>query len=359
VNVPNNLEENLLRNVPVAPVVLAILDGWGICDSTEHNAIRSASTPVIDALWHAYPHALIEASGSHVGLPDGQMGNSEVGHLTIGAGRIIRQELVRISETVREHRLGSTSALQSIAERLRGTGGTLHLLGLCSDGGVHSHVDHVCGLLEWAAEEGLKNVAIHAITDGRDTPTQSAPTHLSKIQTAISSHGIGRIASLCGRYWAMDRDHRWERTERAYALLTDPDFDRNDDEPASVLASSYAKGITDEFLEPVRFSDDPLREGDALLVFNFRPDRARQIVQALSLPEFEGFKRVHKPTLDVVTFTQYETDLPVSVVFPPESLDQLLGQVVADAGLKQYRHCRNGEISTCHLLHEWGNRATP
>jgi 2,3-bisphosphoglycerate-independent phosphoglycerate mutase len=208
VNVPNNIEGNILRNAPVAPVVLAILDGWGISDSIEHNAIRSASTPVIDALWHAYPHALIEASGSHVGLPDGQMGNSEVGHLTIGAGRIIRQELVRISETVRKHRLGNTSALQSVAERLRSTGGTLHLLGLCSDGGVHSHVDHVCGLLEWAAEEGIKNVAIHAITDGRDTPTQSAPTHLSKIQAAISSHGIGRIASLCGRYWAMDRDHR-------------------------------------------------------------------------------------------------------------------------------------------------------
>ena len=336
-NVPNNLETNLPRNVSVAPVVLAILDGWGICDSTEHNAIRSASTPVIDALWHAYPHALIEASGSHVGLPDGQMGNSEVGHLTIGAGRIIRQELVRISETVREKRLGRTSALQSVAERLRSTGGTLHLLGLCSDGGVHSHVDHVCGLLEWAEEEGLKNVAIHAITDGRDTPTQSAPTHLSKIQDAISRHGIGRISSLCGRYWAMDRDHRWERTERAYALLTDPDVELHNDEPSSVLASSYANGITDEFLEPVRLCGDPLRDGDALLMFNFRPDRARQIVQALSLPEFEGFKRVHQPTLDLVTFTQYETDLPVSVVFPPESLDQLLGQVVADAGLKQYR----------------------
>ena len=336
-NVPNNLEGNLPRNASIAPVVLAILDGWGICDSTEHNAIRSASTPVIDALWHAYPHALIEASGSHVGLPDGQMGNSEVGHLTIGAGRIIRQELVRISETVREHRLGSTSALQSVAERVRSTGGTLHLLGLCSDGGVHSHVDHICGLLEWAAKEGLKNVAIHAITDGRDTPTQSAPTHLSKIQAAISSHGVGRISSLCGRYWAMDRDHRWERTERAYALLTDPDLERHKDEPSSVLANSYANGITDEFLEPVRLCDDPLRDGDALLMFNFRPDRARQIVQALSLPEFEGFKRVHQPTLDLVTFTQYETDLPVSVVFPPESLDQLLGQVVSDAGLKQYR----------------------
>ena len=336
-NVPNNIEGNFLRRGSTAPVVLAILDGWGICDSSEHNAIRTASTPVIDALWHAYPHSLIQASGAHVGLPDGQMGNSEVGHLTIGAGRIIRQELVRISETVREKRLGSTSTLQSLANHLRSNGGTLHLLGLCSDGGVHSHVEHLCGLLEWASEEGLEKVAIHCITDGRDTPTQSAPKHLAKVENAIGRYGVGRIASLCGRYWAMDRDHRWERTERAYSLLTDPGFCCEQDEPSSVLAQSYAEGITDEFLEPVRFSKDPLRDGDALVMFNFRPDRARQIVQALTVQEFEGFTRIHQPKLDVVTFTQYETDLPVSVVFPPESLDQLLGQVVADAGLKQYR----------------------
>ncbi len=336
-NVPNNIEGNCLRSDSVAPVVLAILDGWGICDSTQHNAIRTASTPIIDALWHAYPHALIEASGSHVGLPDGQMGNSEVGHLTIGAGRIIRQELVRISETVREQQLCSTPALQSLAERLRRTGGTLHLLGLCSDGGVHSHVDHLCGLLEWAGSEGLENVAIHAVTDGRDTPTQSAPKHLAKVESAIKHCRTGRIASLCGRYWAMDRDHRWERTERAYSLLTDPNWECTGNDPLSVLTRSYTEGITDEFLEPVRLSDDPLRDGDALVMFNFRPDRARQIIQALTLPEFEGFTRVHQPSLEVVTFTQYETDLPVSVAFPPECLDQLLGQVVADAGLKQYR----------------------
>ncbi len=336
-NVPNNIEGNCLRSDSVAPVVLAILDGWGICDSTQHNAIRTASTPIIDALWHAYPHALIEASGSHVGLPDGQMGNSEVGHLTIGAGRIIRQELVRISETVREQQLCSTPALQSLAERLRRTGGTLHLLGLCSDGGVHSHVDHLCGLLEWAGSEGLENVAIHAVTDGRDTPTQSAPKHLAKVESAIKRYRTGRIASLCGRYWAMDRDHRWERTERAYSLLTDPNWECTGNDPLSVLTRSYTEGITDEFLEPVRLSDDPLRDGDALVMFNFRPDRARQIIQALTLPEFEGFTRVHQPSLEVVTFTQYETDLPVSVAFPPECLDQLLGQVVADAGLKQYR----------------------
>ena len=308
-NVPNNIEGNLLRKDSVAPVVLAILDGWGICDSTQHNAIHKASTPIIDALWHAYPHSLIEASGSHVGLPDGQMGNSEVGHLTIGAGRIIRQELVRISETVREQKLGSTPALQSLAERLRSTGGTLHLLGLCSDGGVHSHVNHLCGLLEWAAAEGLENVAIHVITDGRDTPTQSAPKHLTKVISAIKRFRIGRIASLCGRYWAMDRDHRWERTERAYDLLTNPNLECCGNDPLSVLTSSYTQGITDEFLEPVRFSDDPLRDGDALVMFNFRPDRARQIIQALTLPEFGGFTRTHQPTLKVVTFTQYENDL--------------------------------------------------
>ena len=291
----------------------------------------------MDALWHAYPHTLIEASGSHVGLPDGQMGNSEVGHLTIGAGRIIRQELVRISEAVREDRLGDPAALQSLAERLRSNEGTLHIIGLCSDGGVHSHVDHLCGLLEWAKKERLHNVAVHAITDGRDTPTQSAPKHLAKVQKTMDQLGIGRIASMCGRYWAMDRDHRWERTEKAYRLLTDPDVVPSEDEPITALTNSYANQITDEFLEPVRFSDNPLRDGDGLVMFNFRPDRARQIIQALTLPTFQGFTRLQQPSLDVVTFTQYETDLPVAVAFPPESLDQLLGQVVADAGLKQYR----------------------
>ena len=253
------------------------------------------------------PTPLLKRADPTWGLPDGQMGNSEVGHLTIGAGRIIRQELVRISETVREKRLGSTSALQSVAERLRSTGGTLHLLGLCSDGGVHSHVDHVCGTTRMGCRRRAQDCGHPTPSPtGEDTPTQSAPTHLSKIQDAISSHGIGRISSLCGRYWAMDRDHRWERTERAHTLLTDPDVELHKDEPSSVLASSYANGITDEFLEPVRLSDDPLRDGDALLMFNFRPDRARQIVQALSLAEFEGFKRVHQPSLDLVTFTQYE-----------------------------------------------------
>jgi 2,3-bisphosphoglycerate-independent phosphoglycerate mutase len=202
VNAVDRLAGHHKQRLSVAPVVLAILDGWGDRDSSDFNAIRSAETPVMDALKHAYPNTLIQASGSHVGLPDGQMGNSEVGHLTIGAGRIIRQELVRIGDTVRTNQLPAVPALTSLAERLRESGRTLHLLGLCSDGGVHSHVDHLCGLLRWAAAEGIQTVAIHAITDGRDTPTQSAPRYVHSIEEAIQSSGIGEIVSLCGRYWA-------------------------------------------------------------------------------------------------------------------------------------------------------------
>ncbi len=321
----------------VSPVVLAILDGWGHRNDEVHNAIRCADTPVMDALWHAYPHALIEASGADVGLPDEQMGNSEVGHLTIGAGRIIQQELVRITEAVNNQSLGETPALINLAKTLKRSDGTLHLIGLCSDGGVHSHVDHLCGLLKWASLAGLKKVAIHAISDGRDTPTQSAYKYIELVQAALSSHGVGEIASLCGRYWAMDRDHRWERTEKAFDLLTTPDFTTNNDSPLDILQKSYATGITDEFLEPTRLTKAYLKDGDGLVMFNFRPDRARQLIQALSNDDFDCFPRKHLPKLNLVTFTQYEAELPASVVFPPESLDQLLGQVVADNGLLQYR----------------------
>ena len=321
----------------IAPVVLTILDGWGHRDEEENNAIRQGDTPVMEALWHAYPHTLIQASGSHVGLPDQQMGNSEVGHLTIGAGRIIRQELVRIGETVRNDKLKSTPELQKLAERVKAAGNTLHLLGLCSDGGVHSHVDHLCGVIRWAAEAGITKVAVHVITDGRDTPTQSAPGYVKAVQESIQATGVGAIASLCGRYWAMDRDQRWERTDKAYRLYTDPGMDVDERDPEDILTTSYRDGITDEFLEPARLQHTVMQDGDALLIFNFRPDRARQIVQALCLDEFDGFHREHTPNLDVLTFTQLEQNLPVSVAFPPEPLNNLLGQVVSEAGLLQYR----------------------
>ena len=336
-NVDNSSSNGSERTGRVAPVVLTILDGWGYRESQEHNAISQGDTPVMDALWHAYPHTLIEASGAHVGLPDQQMGNSEVGHLTIGAGRIIRQELVRISDTVRRQQLGDAPALENLAKRLKQNGGTLHLLGLCSDGGVHSHVTHLCGLLQWAAEMGLEKVAVHAITDGRDTPTQSAPGYIDTVLAAIKSSGVGVLASLCGRYWAMDRDQRWERTGKAHRLYVDPDYPVDERTPDQVLSASYGDGVTDEFLEPVRLHNVVMEEGDSVLMFNFRPDRARQIVQTLCLNDFDAFERSHVPQLDVVTFTQVEQNLPVDVAFPPEPLDNLLGQVVANAGLMQYR----------------------
>ena len=321
---------------PVAPVVLCILDGWGYRHEDAHNAIRAAETPVMDALWHAYPHTLIQASGADVGLPDDQMGNSEVGHLTIGAGRIIRQELVRIGQAVRDGSIAANPELNALADRLLAKGGCLHLIGLCSDGGVHSHVEHLGGLLNWAASRGLTDVCIHVITDGRDTPTQSAPGFVAAIEAQIAAAGVGRISTICGRYWAMDRDNRWDRTEKAYRLLTET----GEIMPASaqeVLQSSYADGVTDEFLEPTRLAAGTIEAGDGLICFNFRPDRVRQLVRALVLPEFDGFERQRIDNLQVVTFTQYEAGLPVAVAFPPESLDGLLGQVVSEAGLRQFR----------------------
>jgi len=321
---------------PIAPVVLAILDGWGYRPESDHNAIRSATTPVMDALWHAYPHTLIEASGGAVGLPDEQMGNSEVGHLTIGSGRIIRQELVRIGQAVRNGSIAANAALNGLADTLLADGGTLHLIGLCSDGGVHSHVDHLGGLLRWAAGRGLTDVCVHVVTDGRDTATNSAPGFLATIERQISEAGVGRIATLCGRYWAMDRDNRWERTEKAYRLLTE-DAPLNPSTPGEIIEAAYAAGITDEFLEPVRLSSGLIRPGDGLVCFNFRPDRVRQLIRALVVEDFSSFERQRIEPLHVVTFTQYEKGLPVAVAFPPESLDGLLGQVISDHGLRQFR----------------------
>jgi 2,3-bisphosphoglycerate-independent phosphoglycerate mutase len=321
---------------PVAPVVLTILDGWGYRHEDAHNAIRCADTPVMDALWHAYPHTLIEASGAAVGLPDDQMGNSEVGHLTIGSGRIIRQELVRIGQAVRDGSIAGNPALNALADRLLANGGSLHLIGLCSDGGVHSHVDHLGGLLRWAAARGLDDVCVHVITDGRDTPPTSAPTYVARVEELIQQAGVGRIVTVCGRYWAMDRDNRWERTEKAYRLLCETST-ITAHSAADAITEAYASGVEDEFLEPVRLASGTVKTGDGLVCFNFRPDRVRQLIRALVLPDFDCFPRQRIEDLAVVTFTQYEKGLPVAVAFPPESLDGLLGQVISEAGLRQFR----------------------
>ncbi len=330
--------KNIKRlSVPQSPVVLAILDGWGYRKEKSDNAIKSARTPIMDSLWHAYPHTLISASGSDVGLPDGQMGNSEVGHLTIGSGRIIQQELVRISNIVKNNQLGLVNELKEMADSLKKNNSTLHITGLCSDGGVHSHIDHLLGLIRWASDNKIKKVAIHIITDGRDTPAKSALKYLNQIEACIRKFNVGEIASICGRYWIMDRNLLWDRTEKAYSNLTDPDIQITNISPKDYIEKSYAKNITDEFIEPIRMSENYLKDGDSLICFNFRPDRARQIVKSLSVKEFSDFKRKNFPNLDFVTFTQYDPNFPVKVAFPPESLNNFIGQIVSENGLKQYR----------------------
>ena len=324
-------------NVPQSPVVLAILDGWGYREEICNNAIKSAKTPIMDSLWHAYPHTLINASGSSVGLPDGQMGNSEVGHLTIGSGRIIQQELVRITNIIKNNQLSQVDELQKIADSLKKNNSTLHITGLCSDGGVHSHINHLLGLIKWASDNDIKKVAIHIITDGRDTPAKSASKYLNQIESCIKKFNIGEIASICGRYWSMDRNLLWDRTEKAYDNLTDPNIKTINISPHDYIKQSYEKNITDEFIEPIRISGNYLKNGDSLICFNFRPDRARQIIKSLADKEFSDFKRKVFPNLNLVTFTQYDSNFPVKVAFPPESLNNFIGQIVSENGLKQYR----------------------
>ncbi|MGQ9837268.1 MAG: 2,3-bisphosphoglycerate-independent phosphoglycerate mutase [Cyanobacteriota bacterium] len=319
----------------VAPVVLVILDGWGYRDVLDGNAVLSAHTPVMDSLWATYPHTLLEASGRAVGLPAGQMGNSEVGHLTLGAGRVVPQELVRISDAVETGYLLQEPLLVDLCRTLKERGGRLHLLGLCSKGGVHSHIDHLYGLLKLAAQAQVPTY-IHAITDGRDTLPCEGVTILAALQKELDLLGNGVIATLSGRYYAMDRDRRWDRTQKAYEVMT-KDGPSQGRSVAEVMEEFYSQDLTDEFIPPTRLAPGAIQDGDAVIFFNFRPDRARQLTQAFVSPDFSGFERPLLPNLTFVTMTQYEADLPVQVLFKPQNLEHLLGQVVSEANLKQLR----------------------
>ncbi|MBD2776628.1 2,3-bisphosphoglycerate-independent phosphoglycerate mutase [Iningainema tapete] len=325
-----------MTKAPVAPVVLVILDGWGYCEETRGNAIAAAKTPVMDSLWAAYPHTLIRTSGKAVGLPEGQMGNSEVGHLNIGAGRVVPQELVRITDAVEDGSILSNSALVNICQEVRSRNGKLHLIGLCSSGGVHSHISHLLGLLDLAKVQGISEVCIHAITDGRDTTPTEGVKAISAIQDHVDLIGLGKIVTISGRYYAMDRDRRWDRVKRAYDVMTN-DSPGDGRKALSVLQASYAEGITDEFVVPVRIASGAVQPGDGVIFYNFRPDRARQLTQAFVSPEFSGFERTQITPLSFVTFTQYDPELPVGVAFEPQNLSNILGEVIANHGLKQLR----------------------
>lgn len=325
-----------MAQMPVSPVVLVILDGWGHRESSDGNAVAAAQLPVMQSLWEVYPHTLIQTSGRAVGLPDGQMGNSEVGHLNLGAGRTVPQELVRISDAVEEGTLFRNENLVKVCQAVHDRGSKLHLVGLCSDGGVHSHVDHLIGLIDLAKLQGIANVCIHLITDGRDTSPQDGEKFIVRVQEHLNRVGIGKIVTVSGRYFAMDRDRRWDRVKAAYDVMTQ-DAITTDKSPIELLKATYADGKSDEFVQPQRLASGAVEAGDGVIFFNFRPDRARQLTQAFVDPAFDGFERELIAPLEFVTFTQYDGSLPVKVAFEPQQLTNILGEVIAKKGLKQFR----------------------
>jgi 2,3-bisphosphoglycerate-independent phosphoglycerate mutase len=325
-----------MTQAPVSPVVLVILDGWGYREVTDGNSIAAAETPVMDSLWAAYPHTLIRTSGKAVGLPEGQMGNSEVGHLNIGAGRVVPQELVRISDAVEDGTLKENQALLQVCQEVKNRGSKLHLVGLCSEGGVHSHIDHLLGLLDLAKSQELPDVCIHAITDGRDTKPTEGVEAIQKLEDYIKQIGVGRIVTISGRYYAMDRDRRWDRVQLAYKTMTQ-DGMGDGRSAVEVLKASYDSGLTDEFVQPTRIDTGAVEAGDGIIFFNFRPDRARQLTQAFIDPEFTGFEREQIQPLSFATFTQYDPNFPVLVAFEPQNLNNILGEVISRNGLRQFR----------------------
>jgi 2,3-bisphosphoglycerate-independent phosphoglycerate mutase len=331
-----NRRDIYMAQPPVSPVVLVILDGWGYREDTDGNAIAAANTPVMDSLWAAYPHTLIRTSGKDVGLPEGQMGNSEVGHLNIGAGRVVPQELVRITDALEDGTLLSNAALVRVCEKVRLCGSKLHLVGLCSEGGVHSHMRHLLGMLDLAKEQSLPDVCIHLIMDGRDTRPTDGLAAIQQIQTYIDQIGLGRMVTLSGRYYSMDRDQRWDRTQKAYAVMTQ-DGDGDGRSAVEVLQACYDEGVTDEFVLPTRLAPGAVEPEDGIIFFNFRPDRARQLTQAFIDPGFNGFERSLISPLAFATFTQYDPSFPVLVAFEPQNLNNILGQVIAQQGLRQFR----------------------
>lgn len=321
------------------PVVLTIMDGFGYTPDVEGNAIALAGTPNLDALCKEYPHTLINASGLDVGLPDGQMGNSEVGHTNIGAGRVVYQDLTRITKAIEDGDFFINKELVAAMENAKDK--SLHILGLLSDGGVHSHINHLIALLDMAKKNGLKNVYVHAFTDGRDTDPQSAKSYVEKVQAHMDEIGTGKFASVSGRYYAMDRDKRWERVEKAYDAIVEAKG--NTAESAiKCIEDSYAAGINDEFIVPTVILEDgkpagKVNENDSVIFFNFRPDRAREITRAITDRKFDGFKRTLVATKFVCMTTYDATMEDVSVAFGPEDIVNTLGEYLSKNGKEQLR----------------------
>lgn len=325
------------------PLTLLILDGWGYSEETKGNAIHAAKTPNFDKLWNSCPHTLLNASGLAVGLPDGQMGNSEVGHLHIGAGRLAPQDLTRINMAVDSGEFFVNSVLIETIDKTINAGKALHIFGLISNGGIHSHTSHIQAMIKLAARRGLKHIFIHAFLDGRDTPPKSALVFLSTIEETLKKCDCGKIASISGRYYAMDRDKRWERVQAAYDMLTQGKAEFHAETAVKGLDMAYNRDETDEFVKPTCIHDantSPIlvKDGDSIVFMNFRADRGRELSYAFTSKEFKDFERKIAPKLTTyVTLTQYAADLEVKVAFPPIDLHNVFGAIIAQNKLHQLR----------------------
>jgi 2,3-bisphosphoglycerate-independent phosphoglycerate mutase len=321
-------------------VVLLVLDGWGYRAEREGNAIAMANVPTWDRLWARAPRTLLKASEEAVGLPCGQMGNSEVGHLNLGAGRVVKQDLVRINDAIKTGEFFTNSVFVDACRRVIHNGGTLHLVGLIGAGGVHAIDTHLLALLELAEREGVPRVAIQVMLDGRDTMPRSGLGYLTELMAFAK--GRAKIASVGGRYYGMDRDHRWERTEKWYNSAV-RGVGPSGSDPLQVVTDAYSRDVTDEFVEPTVIVDGngepvaPMRDGDAVICFNYRSDRMRQIVRALTMPNFDGFDVRDRPAVSVATMTLYDQTFAVPVAFPPQSMARIVGEVVSGAGLTMLR----------------------
>jgi 2,3-bisphosphoglycerate-independent phosphoglycerate mutase len=332
------------------PVALIVLDGWGIRAAREHNAIAMARTPVFDALLERYPHAQLIASGEAVGLPAGQMGNSEVGHMNMGAGRVVYQDLTRIDKSIRDGDMFASDALVAPMDRVAHGQRALHFIGLLSDGGVHSHQRHLHALIDMAARRKVPQVFVHVITDGRDTSPTGGVRYVAELEDVMRRAGVGRIATVSGRYYTMDRDKRWERTKLAYDAIMSTGIAPDAAMPTApsaraAIQAAYDAGITDEFIKPVVIVDaerapvGPMRDGDSVIVFNFRADRARQFTRAIALDDsqFDGFPRPDRPRLHATTMTVYDRTFNLPVVFTPQTFSNNLADVLAEHGRTNLR----------------------
>lgn len=346
------------------PLVLIILDGWGHSDNPEANAIYTADTPVWDQLWKTRPRTLVHCSGTRIGLPEGQMGNSEVGHMTIGAGRVVYQSFTRINAAIADGSFDNNPAYTQAIEKAVATDKAVHIMGLLSPGGVHSHEDHILAALELAATKGAKKLFLHAFLDGRDTPPRSAAPSIKRVEQKFAALGAGRIATVCGRYYAMDRDNRWDRTQAAWRAIVDGQAEHQANSAMSALEQAYARDENDEFVPTtiIKTGDSApssVEDGDAVIFMNFRPDRARQLTRAFVEEGFDQFPQARRPELaDFVMTTEYADNLKTACAFDPQIISNSFGEYIAGLGKTQLRLAETEKYAHVTFFFSAGREST-